>query len=161
MQDASEEELLAAAFHAAEIGRTDALHTVLGMGVDATAQRASDGATLLHVAAAHGQVDSVRTLLRTCTRFDVRADSGPYAGKRAADVASSDAVHQAFVSECLQQIGLGDADKFAALLDGGVDVDDGASMGGGNTLLHWAASFGSAEVRPAARLRSAAPDCAR
>jgi ankyrin repeat protein len=59
---------------------------------------------------------------------------------------SQDSLRQVFHAEIIQQLALADSDKVRALVEGGVSVNSRDTSGEEQSLLHWAAVFGSAEV---------------
>ena len=152
MADAAKDprlEALAVLMTAAEQGRTDIVKMVAeGKKVSLSAPRKGiegmpdDGKTALHVAAERGNVDVVRALLKE--GVDVGARDG--AGQQPCSVASP-ACLQAIEMELFQRVALGDSPGVRQLLcDTGLSHSCSDGSATGDRPLHWASSFGNAEM---------------
>ena len=109
---------------AVRAGNVEALLELLGAGADVNEVRDDDGATLLHVAVASGDVEVVRTLLA--------GEADPNATDGAGDSPLHIAAHR------------GDTGAIVVLVAQGADADARDAQGG--TALHRAASRGHGEA---------------
>ncbi|KAJ8600071.1 hypothetical protein CTAYLR_001876 [Chrysophaeum taylorii] len=147
-------------FAAAEYGRADIIGSAATslkgkleegeeLGVVLGKARSEEGQSLLEVACSNGKVDAVRALLRL----------GAFPEANGATWLEGGACRAAAYAELMQQVALGDAKRVEPLLKlvGAAHETDLASFGG-DTPLHWAASFGQVEVAKALVASGAAVD---
>ena len=120
---------------AGEGGQTD-LQTVL-------ANTCTKHGTVLHYAVQGDLTDAVRALLLAGADPGIQSDSGVTALDM---VAHNPALLQVFADELLRAVAAGNCKRAEVLLDAGVTIGAEDSVLTKNSALHWAASFGSAEV---------------
>jgi len=151
-------------FAAAEYGRADivasaaaALKEKLAPGEDLAealgAARNDDDASLLEKACSSNKVDAVRALLRV--------GAIPAAASPVSWLEEGSACRAAAHAELMQQVALGDAGRVTKLLRllGPIPRLSDAATFGGDSPLHWAASFGQ-EAALEALLAAGAEPCA-
>ena len=168
-------EELNAIFHASTQGRTDivqaAIDSIRGSSPThdslkhsnktivklISTGRAEDNATPIHVASSHGHADVIRALLSAGANLSCKASQGAFAGLRPYEVCNNDAARDAYHVFLFEAIAMSDVEKITRLLDGGVPASV-ADQSTKDTPLHWAASFGSANVVEILTACDPAPD---
>jgi hypothetical protein len=129
-----EVELQKLMIHASAEGRADVIGRLLSSKPALKSCVDEEGLGPLHHAVLRSQVDAVRSLLRAGVPADTKATSGDHAGKTARQLADHDdsvaeAIRGAFAAELLQSVMLGNADRTADLLHGGVSPSEPVGPG--------------------------------
>ncbi|CAJ0950035.1 unnamed protein product, partial [Mesorhabditis belari] len=101
-----------------------------------------NGATLLHHAVHLDSIDAINALLNNGANPCVQNDLG----KTAFQMCRSDAAKMAFVQEVLRAITMSNSGRLCQLISCGVPVDSIDSASTKNTLLNWAADFGTVDI---------------
>ena len=135
-----EEELEKLMIHASAEGRADVIGRLLSSKPALKNCVDEEGLGPLHHAVLRSQVDAVRSLLRAGVPAEIKATSGEHAGKTARQLADHDdsvaeAIRGAFAAELLQSVMLGDADRTADLLRGGVSPSEPVGPGADSKSL--------------------------
>lgn len=136
-----EDELQKLMIHASAEGRADVIGRLLSSNPALKNCVDEEGLGPLHHAVLRSQVDAVRSLLRAGILADTKATSGAHAGKTARQLADhhddnvAEAIRGAFAAELLQSVMLGDADRTADLLRGGVSPSEPVGPGADSKSL--------------------------
>uniref|UniRef100_A0A915PNC0 ANK_REP_REGION domain-containing protein n=1 Tax=Setaria digitata TaxID=48799 RepID=A0A915PNC0_9BILA len=100
------------------------------------------GGTVLHYAVARNSVDSVRALLSAGVNPCIQNDKNNTAYR----MASSEEIKNAFVQELLHAAAQSNLGRMCQMISSGVSVNSIDAVDSGNTVLHWAASYGNEDV---------------
>ncbi|CAJ0563243.1 unnamed protein product, partial [Mesorhabditis spiculigera] len=101
-----------------------------------------NGGTLLHHAVAMDSVDVINALLNNGANPCVQNDQG----KTAFQMCCSDPAKNAFIQEILRAVTMSNTGRVCQLISCGVPVDSFDMPSTKNSLLNWAADFGTPEI---------------
>lgn len=156
LETASPAELLVLA---AELGRTDLVVSALRSGASVSElvpSRSGDvSRTALHTALSYGNLDAARALLAAGALLSTKDSSGATPASLAA---GNEELEGALSTHVCQRAAAGDVATIRDAASAGIDLSRHDGSSAHNTALHWAASFGQAEVVNALLKAGAAPD---